>query len=104
MARIARTDIFAIALFFWLFGLVFLVVHTGIRGLGLAPGDNLWFIGVAAAAFAILFEWVLLTRVSVVQRTRERMSDWGLGIAQLTLIAYVAVMPIYVVIALFDRD
>jgi hypothetical protein len=100
----ARTDTFMVALMIWLFGLLFLGAYTGAGALGVDLDGNVWKILIGVGVLAMFFTWLLLTRVRLVQRMSERMSQWGLGVAQLTLFAYLLVMPIYVVIAAFDRD
>lgn len=99
MAQIARTDTFWIALLFWLFGLLVLPTYLFV-GAGAFDPVELIVDGVAAIALT----WLLVARVGVVQRMRYKMASWGLGIAQLTLFAYLLVMPVYFLICLVDRE
>jgi hypothetical protein len=102
MGGVARSDTFFIALMAWLFLPLFLGVKY-FADMGAHGETALWIGLIGGIVLDIILTWQLISRVPVFRRMSNRMSSWGLGVAQLTLFAYLAVMPIYFLICLFSR-
>jgi hypothetical protein len=103
MGTVARTDTFFIALMFWVGVPMYLALDalTGVAGI---HGDNhFWVTIIGAVVLGIAATWALIRYVGVFNRMSNRMSQWGLGVAQLTLIAYLVSMPIFLIVCTFDR-